>query len=143
VKELAAAIQRPHPAWTPESLWRAYEQLDQSKVRNSGQRVLTDLVSLVSYALGKEDKLRPYPEKVHEQFELWLAEQKGLGAAFTDEQLRWLHHIAEHIATSLEIQTDDFELTPFVDHGGLGKAYQLFGPQLTQILGQLNERLVQ
>ncbi len=36
VKELASAIQRPHPAWTPENLWRAYEQLDQSKVRGSG-----------------------------------------------------------------------------------------------------------
>src|SRR5207245_2800447 len=50
VKELASAIHRPHPAWTPEILWRAYEQLDRSKVRGSGQRVLTDLVSLVSYA---------------------------------------------------------------------------------------------
>jgi type I restriction enzyme R subunit len=69
VKELAAAIQRPHPAWTPENLWRAYEQLDQSKVRGQGQRVLTDLVSLVSFAIGAEPALRPYPEKVRESFQ--------------------------------------------------------------------------
>ncbi len=143
VKELASAIQRPHPAWTPENLWRAYEQLDQSKVRGSGARVMTDLISLVSFAIGTEDNLRPFPDKIRDRFQSWLSEQEQLGASFTDEQLRWLNHIAEHIATSLEIKPDDFELTPFVDHGGLGKAYQLFGNELNEILGQLNERLAQ
>ncbi len=143
VKELAAAIQRPHPAWTAENLWRAYEQLDQSKVRGSGQRVMTDLVSLVSYAIGVEGDLRPYPEKVREQFEVWLAEQKQLGANFADEQLLWLHQISEHVATSLEITTADFEFVPFSEHGGLGRAYALFGNKLTGILDELNVRLVQ
>ena len=143
VKELAAAIQRPHPAWTPENLWRAYEQLDHSKVHGSGQRVMTDLVSLVSYAIGAEPDLRPYPEKVREQFETWLSEQQHLGAGFTDEQLQWLHQIAEHIATSLEITTDDFDYVPFSEHGGLGRAYQLFGNRLPEILNELNTRLVQ
>ncbi len=143
VKELASAIQRPHPAWTPETLWRAYEQLDQSKVRGSGARVMTDLVSLVNFAVGNENTLRPFPDEVRERFQAWLSEQEQLGAHFTDEQLQWLHHIAEHIATSLEIHPDDFELVPFFDHGGLGKAYQLFGNRLNEILDQLNERLVQ
>jgi type I restriction enzyme R subunit len=143
VKELASAIQRPHPAWTPETLWRAYEQLDQSRVRGSGARVMTDLVSLVNFAIGNESSLRPFPDEVRERFQAWLSEQEQLGAHFTDEQLQWLHHIAEHIATSLEIHADDFELIPFVDHGGLGKAYQLFGNRLETILNQLNERLVQ
>jgi len=127
VKELAAAIQRPHPAWTPENLWRAYEQLDRSKVKGSGQRVMTDLVSLVSFAIGTEPDLRPYPDKVREQFQVWLSEQQQMGANFTDEQMRWLHHIAEHIATSLEIRTEDFDYVPFSEQGGLGRAYQVFG----------------
>ena len=143
VKELAATIQRPHPAWTPENLWRAYEQLDHSKVRGSGQRVMTDLISLVSYAIGGDLELRPYPEKVREQFQIWLSEQQQLGATFTDEQLQWLDQIAEHIATSLEINIDDFDLVPFSEHGGLGRAYQLFGNKLPEILGELNLRLVQ
>jgi type I restriction enzyme, R subunit len=95
VKELAAAIQRPHPAWTPEALWRAYEQLDGSKVRGSGHRVLTDLVSLVTYAIGSDAELQSYPEKVREQFQVWLSEQEQLGAKFSDEQLQWLNQIAE------------------------------------------------
>jgi type I restriction enzyme R subunit len=106
-------------------------------------RVMTDLVSLVNFAIGNESNLRPFPDEVRERFQAWLSEQEQLGARFTDEQIQWLHHIAEHIATSLEIHPDDFELTPFVDHGGLGKAYQLFGNRLNDIIGQLNERLVQ
>lgn len=143
VRELASAIRRPHPGWTPENLWRAYEQLDRSKVRGSGERVMTDLVSLVSFAIGADAELRPYPDKVREQFQAWLSEQAQLGANFTDEQFQWLHHIAEHIATSLEITTEDFDLVPFSEHGGLGRAYQLFGNRLPQILEELNARLVQ
>jgi hypothetical protein len=46
IKELAETIERPPRAWTPERLWQAYETLDRSKVRGSGGRVLTDIVSL-------------------------------------------------------------------------------------------------
>lgn len=33
-------------------------------------------------------------------------------------------------ATSLSIEPDDLELSPFNQRGGLGKAHQLFGEQL-------------
>ena len=112
-------------------------------MRSSGQRVLTDIVSLVSFAIGLDPELRPYPDKVREHFRAWLSEQEQLGATFTDEQLQWLHHIAEHSATSLEITTDDFNYVPFSEHGGLGRAYQLFGNKLPEILDELNARLVQ
>jgi len=57
IKELAKAIERPPRQWTPEKLWRAYELLDQSKVRGSGGRMLTDIVSLVRYALQQTTSL--------------------------------------------------------------------------------------
>jgi type I restriction enzyme R subunit len=141
VKELADAIQKPHPAWTPENLWRAYETLDRSKVRGSGQRVLTDLVSLVRFALGAEGQLKPFPERVHERFELWLAEQEGLGKTFTDEQRQWLEAICEHVGSSLEIDVEDFEYTPFAQRGGVGKAAQIFGAELPTLLKELGEVL--
>lgn len=59
-----------------------------------------------------------------------------------DDQLEWLNQISEHIATSLEIKPDDFDYVPFSEHGGLGRAYQLFGNNLPHILTELNERLV-
>ena len=52
-----------------------------------------------------------------------------------------LDAIKDHIANSLSIEQDDFEYEPFNQKGGLGKAYQIFGDELTVILQELNERL--
>jgi type I restriction enzyme R subunit len=142
IRELAEAIRKPHPAWTPEALWHAYETLDRSKVRGSGRRVLTDLVSLVRYAVDGDGTLQPFTDSVKERFQVWLAEQQGLGRSFTDEQRLWLEAIAEHIGTSVAIEEDDFYETPFSQRGGLGKAYQLFGTGLKPLLDELNARLV-
>ena len=49
--------------------------------------------------------------------------------------------IRDHIATSLEIDMDDFEYTPFVEEGGLGRAAQVFGKDLRTLLDELNEAL--
>ena len=53
VKELAEAIGQPPHRWTAERLWEAYETLDASKVRGSAGTVLTNIVSLVRFALGR------------------------------------------------------------------------------------------
>jgi type I restriction enzyme, R subunit len=68
IKELATAIERPPRQWTPEKLWHAYELLDQSKVRGSGGRMLTDIVSLVRYALHQDDVLVPFSDRVEQRF---------------------------------------------------------------------------
>ena len=75
VRELADAISRPPRSWTPAALWEAYETLDASKVRGSGHRVQTDLISLVRHALGQSDELVAYPDLVNERFETWLFQQ--------------------------------------------------------------------
>jgi len=141
IKALAQAIALPPRAWTPELLWRAYETLDKSKVRGSGRRVITDIVSLVRFALQQDDELIPFPDQVCQRFYDWLVQQKGLGRTFTPEQLRWLELIRDHVAANLGIERDDFEYAPFIEHGGLGKVYQLFGDQLNLLLDELNEVL--
>jgi len=141
IKELADAIQRPPRAWTPELLWQAYEKLDKSKVRGSGGRLLTDIVSLVRFALHQDGELRPFQEQVHERFSAWLAQQEGSGRRFTAEQRQWLGLIRDHIASSLAIETEDFEYVPFAQHGGLGKAFQVFGKELGPLMNELNEVL--
>ncbi len=75
IKELANSIKRSPRNWTTEDLWEAYETLDASKVRGSGHRVNTDLVSLVRYALGSADELVSYPDLVDERFDAWLLQQ--------------------------------------------------------------------
>jgi type I restriction enzyme, R subunit len=141
VKDLAQAIERPPRGWTPALLWRAYETLDKSKVRNSGQRVLTDIVSLVRYALQQDNELRPFGEQVRERFAAWLATQEQNGRKFTDEQRQWLELIRDHVGGSMSIELDDFEYVPFAQHGGIGKAYQVFGNELQPLLDELNEAL--
>ena len=60
---------------------------------------------------------------------------------FAPEQTAWLALIHDPIATSLSIEPDDLELSPFNQRGGLGKAHQLFGEQLPKLLDELNEVL--
>lgn len=141
IKELATAIGRPPHQWTAEGLWSAYQALDASKVRGSGQRTLTDIVSLVRYALDQDDELVPYPEKVQERFQAWVLSQTNGGRTFTAEEMAWLERIRDHVATSLSVTPDDFAYTPFVEHGGLGKADALFGKDLPGLLDQLTESL--
>jgi type I restriction enzyme R subunit len=64
------------------------------------------------------------------------------GTSFTADQLAWLNLIRDHIATSLSIESTDFDYSPFAQQGGLGKANQLFGSKLPALLDELNAALV-
>jgi type I restriction enzyme R subunit len=142
IKDLAARIARPPLDATPEELWHAYEALERSAVRGSGGRQLTDLVSLVRHTLNPDEALTPFRSVVQERYEAWLAEQARAGAQFTPEQRQWLDRIADHIATSVTMEIEDFDMAPFVQEGGLGRAHQLFGDRLNALLAELNEKLV-
>jgi type I restriction enzyme R subunit len=141
LKELAAAIQAPPRSWTADALWRAYEQVDKSRVRGSGPRILTDLVSLVRFAMEQEDELAPFRERVNARFDEWVTAQDANGRRFTAEQRRWLELIRDHIASSYAIEREDFDDVPFSQHGGLGRMYDLFGDDYKEILTDLNQAL--
>ena len=141
IRALADALQAPTRSWTTDHLWRAYQQLDQSRVRGSGPRVLSDIVSLVRYAIGQADELAPFEDAV-QRFQGWLAMQETAGRAFTPEQVRSLEDIRDHIAGSFSIDMSAFQYAPFSQHGGLGQAYNLFGEKLAPLLDELNLELV-
>jgi type I restriction enzyme R subunit len=142
IKELAATIGRPPYNWTPERLWAAYEALEAQRVKGSAGTVLTNLVSLVKHALEPDGELVAYPLTVEQRFQNWLAQQDQAGTAFTDDQLTWLTRIKDHLATSLTIAPDDFELEPFVSHGGYGRANTIFNGRLAPMLDELTQELV-
>ena len=142
IKELANAIGRPPRAWTPDVLWRAYEVLDASKVRGSGPRVNTDLVSLVRYALGASDELVAYSELVDTRFETWLTQQANLDRNFDSDQIAYLRLVKDHLVANLSVERRDLMETPFSTRGGLGRAHQLFGAALDQLLTELTLELV-
>jgi len=143
IKQLAEAIRKPPYNLTPELMWMAYEHLEKSKVRGAGpQKLLTNIVSLVRFAIGAVNVLQPFSETVNHKFTDWLAQQEKQGNKFTAEQLEWLNMIKDHIATSLTIGIEDFGNVPFNQKGGAVKAYQLFGQELNKTLEELNTVLI-
>ncbi len=140
IKDLAAEIRKPPLAATPETLWRAYEAVEDAG-KSAGERRVADLISLVRHALDPEEPLRPYAANVEERYEAWISEQERSGASFSPAQRRWLDAIKDHVATALRIETDDFDYPPLSQLGGIGGAYQTFGDRLPEILDELNEKL--
>jgi len=142
IKQIADSIKKPPYNLTPDLIWQAYGQLEKSKVKGAGpQKLLTNIISLIRFAMGQSDILEPFADLVDRRFNEWLAQQEGLVNRFTPEQMEWLAMIKEHIATSLSMGMDDFEYAPFYEKGGAVKIHQLFGQQLNGILQELNERL--
>ena len=142
LKELEKKLRDNHAAWTEDNLWNAFAVTVPGKVKGKSQTGrFADLVSLVRFALEQQPVLAPFADSVSERFNEWLATKTNTGAAFTPEQLAWLQLIRDHIATSLSIEPEDLELSPFNQRGGLGKAHQLFGDQLPKLLDELNEAL--
>ena len=134
VKAISEAMKEPPFNLTSEKVWEAYAQLERDRVRGAnGKRLVTDIVPLVRFALNQETTLVPFQETVKERFERWLRDKH-----FTPEQRRWLEDIRDHVAGSLEIEADDFDLEPFAQRGGLGAASKAFGGDLPRVLDELN-----
>jgi type I restriction enzyme R subunit len=98
-------------------------------------------VSLVRYTLHQDDELVPFRDEVEQRFAVWLSAQQQKGVLFSVEQLQWLTWMKENIATELGIAPESFEYTPFVEHGGIGKAVQVFGDRLAPLMDELSEVL--
>ena len=142
LKELEKKLRDNHAAWTEDRLWDAFAVTAPGKVKGRSQvGRFADLVALVRFALEQQPMLAPFAESVSERFNEWLLDKSKAGATFTPEQLTWLNLIRDHIATSLSIEPEDLELSPFNQRGGLGKAHQLFGEQLPKLLDELNTAL--
>lgn len=143
LKQLADVLIRPPYSWTTEMLWKAYATLERDRVRGAGtRRVLTDLVSLVRHAVQMDDELIPYPERVQRRYVAWMASQVAVGRKFTPEQQWWLDQIAAHIGVNLQIRPEDFNYGEFFNRGGQVAALRMLGPQMPNLLQELNRELV-
>ena len=147
VKELAAKLNcspffiDPEIPETMGRLWQAFEAVEPDKVKGQGGKQLVDVIAMVKHALDPNTLLTPVLQTVDERYQQWLADQEKAGIKFTTEQRAWLDAIKNHIANSLSIEQDDFQSMPFNQIGGLGRAYELFGERLPEILEDLNARL--
>ncbi|MFS1981895.1 type I restriction-modification enzyme R subunit C-terminal domain-containing protein [Vibrio lentus] len=154
--ELHQALSKPPLLLTTEKLWTAYERLNQSdssnKKKTDTKRQLTDIISLIRFAIGLDTELKPFAEQVDAKFKKWIFRHNAQrSTAFTEQQTQWLRLIKDHISASCFIERDDFDYSPFSDHGGLQKAWGLFSVsnenngdrnELDSLLAEMNQELI-
>jgi len=144
IEVLHEQLSRPPMMLTTERLWSAYARVQASQVKGTDKkRQVTDLVSLVRFALGLDGELKPFADEVDRRFQVWIWRHNAQrGTAFTHEQTEWLRLIKEHIASSCSISREDFDYAKLADKGGLQKAWWLFGKDLDTLMNEMNEELV-
>jgi type I restriction enzyme, R subunit len=141
IKSVSDALKADRPKLAPFRVWRAYALLDEYKGENPANE-LTAIVALIRRVCGLDTKIAPYSDAVRRNFQAWiLRRHSGAGQKFNDEQMEWLRMIRDHIATSIHMERDDLDMAPFDAKGGLGKMYQLFGPDMDTVLNEMNEAL--
>lgn len=147
IQEVLEKLKLERPNLAPFQIWKAYEQLEKATPTKSGQASspkseLIALVSLLRRISGIDSTLIDYSNKVDLNFRDWILKKNaGQHNRFTEEQMQWLRMIKDHIATSIHLDADDLDYTPFDAEGGKGKMWQLFGEQMNEIINELNEAL--
>ncbi|MGH8107060.1 MAG: type I restriction-modification enzyme R subunit C-terminal domain-containing protein, partial [Arenimonas sp.] len=128
IEELHEHLSRPPLMLTTERLWNAYARIQSSAVKGlDRRRQLTDLVSLLRFALGLDSELKPFADEVDKRFQAWIFRHNAQrGTAFTPEQTEWLRLMKDHIASSCSISRDDFDYAELAGKGGLQKVWAVF-----------------
>ena len=144
LEELHERLSRPPLMLTTDRLWAAYARVQAGQVKGADRRrQLTDLVSLVRFALGLETELRPFADEVDRRFQAWIFRHNAQRAtAFTPEQTDWLRRMKDHIASSYCIEREDFDDAQLAGQGGLQRAWKLFGAELDVLMDEMNQELV-
>ncbi len=137
-------LSRPPLMLTTERLWSAYARVQTSAVKGADRkRQLTDLLSLVRFALGLDSELKPFADEVDKRFQAWVFRHNAQrSTAFTPEQMEWLRMMKDHIASSCSISRDDFDYAELADKGGLQKVWSAFGKELDTLMNEMNNELV-
>ena len=90
---------------------------------------------------GLDQSLTAYNKTIDKNFQTWVFGKHAGALKFTEEQMRWLRMLKDHVVTSFHVELDDLDYTPFDCEGGRGRMYQLFGDRMGEIMEELNEAL--
>ncbi|MDA3832914.1 MAG: hypothetical protein PF495_05915, partial [Spirochaetales bacterium] len=141
IKEVFDHLKLNKPLLAPLTVWQAYATLEEVQSRQPMDE-LTALISLIRRVCGLDQTLTPFDKTIDENFQKWIFKQNaGQHNRFTPEQMAWLRLLKEHVVSSYHIEVEDLDFTPFDGEGGRGRMYQLFGEEMDNIIGELNEVL--
>lgn len=115
--------------------------LGHPKIHRADRHTVTDLVALVRFTFGQDNELVPYADTVQERYEGWLLQQAQLGVSFTERKRWWLDRIADVVAQSAGIDTDDLDNAPFIERGGIDGALSDLGAEAGALVIQLTAEL--
>jgi type I restriction enzyme R subunit len=141
IKEVFDILREKKPNLAPLRVWGAYTYIEKSNV-GSPKSELTALVGLIRRIVGIDKELTDYDTIARRNFRDWVVHAQSGHKHFNQEQMEWLYMIRDHIATSFHIESDDFDLSPFGERGGLGKLHELFGQNTDKLIDELNDVLV-
>ncbi len=126
----------------PDNIWRAASVLYPQSVVETDALNQTDYISLLLFLWQSVQRLEPYKYTIDDHYHTWLTKKVEQWVQFTPEQQERLEAMKDHIATSLEITPDVFELWVFAHKWWLGRAYQLFGNDLNSVIEEMQNELV-
>ncbi len=139
IKDVLDKLKLEKPLLAPMHIWRAYELIETAN--GSPKNELVALVAIIRHACGIDSVLSSYDKTVDKNFQNWVFKKQAGTLKFTDEQMLWLRLVKDHVATSIHLDVDDLDYTPFDALGGRGRMWQLFGEGVDDIINELNEEL--
>ena len=141
IHDVMDILKADKPKLSPLHVWQAYSQLDNYQGKQPASE-LTALVALIRRVCGMDKQLTHFEDTVRRNFQTWIMQHHaGSSEKFNEEQMAWLQMIRDHIASSMHIDRDGLEMSPFDGKGGLGKMYKLFGADMDNVLDELNDAL--
>ena len=123
------------------SLWNAYKLRDKGKVSKNPSKNLTNLISLVRYALKMDNELQDFATFANARYNLWCGRCKKKGIAFSPEQEAFLELIKEYIIANGYAEIKDIQEI-CADLGGIYRAKAIFNDSLPSLVEELSLALV-
>lgn len=143
IRDLSNKLATAIPPLEVSGIWHAYKLIEKDRVKEikDPAKLLTNIVQLVRFAIGQDEKLEDFSSVANSKFELWKGRQIKRGVVFTEEQQQWLEEIKDYIVSNAYMELTDVQ--DYLGHkGGIIKAKQVFGQELQPILDDLSLALV-
>ncbi|HYZ07800.1 MAG TPA: type I restriction-modification enzyme R subunit C-terminal domain-containing protein [Pseudonocardiaceae bacterium] len=144
--KLAERVARVPAIGAVDCLWRAYAEL--GEVAEPSHRAgVVDLVTILRHELAKDhgeaaDRIDPFASVIEARLEAWLAAQRARGVEYSEPE-RWWMRVCDVVKSSLVVEMDDLDRTPFTERGGTFGFVRDFGDaeRARAVLNELNQEL--